>query len=80
MKKLKLSESTMSNHTTEEIEMFSSMMVAYGTKATDDVDKLVGVICKEFGLEQTENDFPHIVLSGKEGIIKLLITNEYDDY
>lgn len=80
MKKLKVSKSTMSNHTTEAVEMFSSMMVAYGTKDTDDVDKLVSVICREFDLIQIENEFPNIALSGQEGILTLTITNEYNDY
>lgn len=77
MKKLIVKESELSADLTQQIELHSTMQIAYGLYEFK-TDKLVEELCRVFNLTKTSEEPPVFVLSDKEGkTISMMMVEEY---
>lgn len=76
MKKLVVHESEFDSAFTEEIEMFSTMHMSYGTFDFN-TEKMVEAICKQFNLEVFDVTHPVYELTDGEKLISMIFREEY---
>lgn len=76
MKKLVVHESEFESNFTDEINLFSTMHMSYGTFDFNS-EKMIEAICKQFNLEVFEISHPVYELTDGERLISLIFREEY---